>query len=179
MAVTSTLTGTKILSGVTQIIFTPFEEDVKGEQSWSLDNIVADTTSITQEDPTTNTVDCETRDEPIMESIVLGRYTFSAESADIQEPILVNLFGFTKGPSGSLYAPAVYKEIWAEVELVFGEKGSLVLPKLKVSGNIDASSLKTGVVRGVISGSGYSTEVINGTDSKVVTSFYYKAPSQV
>ena len=69
---------------------------------------------------------------------------------------MTNCFGFVKGESGSLYAPSVYKEIWAEIEVVFGDKGSLVCPKVKMSGNIDASSLKTGMVRGVMSGSCYS-----------------------
>ena len=85
MAVTATDTTAIKLGGVTQIILTPYTDGTKGSTSYSLDNIVADTTSITQEEPTTNTVDCETRDEPIFENITLGRYTFSAESGDIQD----------------------------------------------------------------------------------------------
>lgn len=182
MAVTATDTTAIKLGGVTQIILTPYVDGSKGSTSYSLDNIVADTTSITQEEPTTNTVDCETRDEPIFENIKLGRYTFSAESGDIQDIVLTNCFGFVKGASGSLYAPSVYKEIWAEIEVVFGDKGSLVCPKVKMSGNIDASSLKTGMVRGVISGSCYSVSITTedsgqgSTGTPLTTPFYYKAP---
>lgn len=182
MAVTATDTTAIKLGGVTQIILTPYSDGTKGSTSYSLDNIVADTTSITQEEPTTNTVDCETRDEPIFENITLGRYTFSAESGDIQDIVLTNCFGFVKGASGSLYAPSTYKEIWAEIEVVFGDKGSLVCPKVKMSGNIDASSLKTGMVRGVISGSCYSVSITTettgagSTTTPVTTPFYYKAP---
>lgn len=182
MAVTATDTTAIKLGGVTQIILTPYADGSKGSTSYSLDNIVADTTSITQEEPTTNTVDCETRDEPIFENITLGRYTFSAESGDIQDIVLTNCFGFTKGASGSLYAPSTYKEIWAEIEVVFGDKGSLVCPKVKMSGNIDASSLKTGMVRGVISGSCYSVSITTettgagSTTAPITTPFYYKAP---
>lgn len=182
MAVTATDTTAIKLGGVTQIILTPYTDGSKGSTSYSLDNIVADTTSITQEEPTTNTVDCETRDEPIFENITLGRYTFSAESGDIQDVVLTNCFGFVKGESGSLYAPSVYKEIWAEIEVVFGDKGSLVCPKVKMSGNIDASSLKTGMVRGVISGSCYSVSITTettgsgSTTTPLTTPFYYKAP---
>lgn len=168
------------LGGVTKILLTPFEEGsetTKGDTTYSLDNIVADTTAITQEEATTNTVDCETRDEPIFENITLGRYTFTAESGDIQDVILTNCFGFSKGTSGSLYAPTTYKKLWAEIEVVFGDDGSLVCPKVQLSGNIDASSLKTGMVRGVINGSCYSIEVTNGADSKVETPFYFKAPA--
>lgn len=182
MAVTATDTTAIKLGGVTQIILTPYTNGSKGSTSYSLDNIVADTTSITQEEPTTNTVDCETRDEPIFENITLGRYTFSAESGDIQDIVLTNCFGFVKGASGSLYAPSTYKEIWAEIEVVFGDKGSLVCPKVKMSGNIDASSLKTGMVRGVISGSCYSVSITaeasgqGSTTTPITTPFYYKAP---
>lgn len=182
MAVTATDTTAIKLGGVTQIILTPYTDGSKGSTSYSLDNIVADTTSITQEEPTTNTVDCETRDEPIFENITLGRYTFSAESGDIQDIVLTNCFGFVKGASGSLYAPSTYKEIWAEIEVVFGDKGSLVCPKVKMSGNIDASSLKTGMVRGVISGSCYSVSITaeasgqGSTTTPITTPFYYKAP---
>lgn len=183
MAVTATDTTAIKLGGVTQIILTPYDDGTKGSTSYSLDNIVADTTSITQEEPTTNTVDCETRDEPIFENITLGRYTFSAESGDIQDIVLTNCFGFVKGASGSLYAPSTYKEIWAEIEVVFGNKGSLVCPKVKMSGNIDASSLKTGMVRGVISGSCYSVSIATettgagSTTTPLSTPFYYKAPA--
>ena len=183
MAVTATDTTAIKLGGVTQIILTPYTNGSKGSTSYSLDNIVADTTSITQEEPTTNTVDCETRDEPIFENITLGRYTFSAESGDIQDIVLTNCFGFVKGASGSLYAPSVYKEIWAEIEVVFGDKGSLVCPKVKMSGNIDASSLKTGMVRGVISGSCYSINITTeasgqgSSGTPLTTPFYYKAPA--
>lgn len=176
MAATATDTTAIKLGGVTQILLTPYTDGTKGSTTYSLDNIVADTTAITQEEPTTNTVDCETRDEPIFENITLGRYTFAAESGDIQEVVLKNCFGFTKGTSGSLYAPSTYKELWAEIEIVFGDKGSLVLPKLKLSGNIDASSLKTGMVRGIINGTGYSVQVTNGSDTPVLTPFYYKDP---
>lgn len=178
MAAQATDTTAIKLGGCTAILLTPYEGNAKGSTTYSLDNIVADTTAITQEEATSNTVECETRDEPIFESITLGSYTFTAESGDIQDTILVKCFGFSKGTSGSLYAPATYKEVWAEIEVVFGEKGSLVCPKAKISGSIDASTLKTGMVRGIINATCYTTEVTNGSDTKVNTPFYYKAPSE-
>lgn len=181
MAVTVTATDTtaKKLGGVTQILLTPYAAGTKGSTTYSLDNIVADTTAITQEEATTNAVECETRDEPIFENITLGRYTVAFESGDIQDIILTNCLGFKKDTSNNnLYAPATYKENWAEIEVVFGDAGSLVCPKVKLSGNIDASSLKTGMVRGVISGSCYSVEMTEGDSSaKIMTPFYYKAPA--
>lgn len=164
------------LGGVTEILLTPYSAGVKGETTYSLDNIVGDTTSITQEDPTTNEIECETRDEPLFENTTLGSYSISLESADIQEPILVNCMGFKKDTTnGNLYAPATYKELWAELEVVFGDKGSLVCPKVKLRGSIDASSLKTGIVRGIIGGTCYSVEITEGDKStKTMTPFYFK-----
>lgn len=176
MAVTRTDTTAKKLGGVTEILITPYAEGKEGETTYSLDNIVGDTVSITQEDPTTNEIECETRDEPLFENTTLGSYTVSMESADIQEIVLVNCMGFKKdSTNGNLYAPASYKELWAKIEVVFGEAGSLVCPKVKLRGNIDASSLKTGIVKGVISGTCYSTEVTEGDSStKTITPFYVK-----
>ena len=176
---TSTLTNAVKLAGLTRILLTPYTGDAKGSTTYSLDNIIGDTCEITQEDNETNTIDCETRDEPVFENITLGAKTFAAESGDIQESILVNCLGYTKDTTNkNLYAPVKYKELWAEVELVFGEKGSLVAPKVKISGHVQASSLKTDMVRGIISGTLYSVEMMDGDgETKIQTNLYFKAPA--
>lgn len=180
MAAQATDTTAIKLGGVTQILMTPYESGVKGSTTYSLDNIVADSTSITQEELETNTVDCETRTDPIFENITLGSYTFEAQSGDVQSIILEKCFGFTKDTNnGNLYAPTSYKELWAEIEVVFGDKGSLVCPKVKLGGNIEASTLKTGMVYANISGTCYSVEITKGDNStKIMTPFYYKAPAE-
>ena len=103
----------------------------------------------------------------IYENVTLGSYTFNCESANIDKDILQHALGFKVSGEGSTlkaYAPASYQELWAEVELQFANGTSLVLPKVKLSSNIDASSLKTGIVRGVIAGTAYSTKV-DGNDT--------------
>lgn len=169
------------LGGVTSIILTPFQDGKAGSQSYSLDNVIADSTTITQGEVTLNAVDCETRDEPIFENITLGKYSITFDSGDIQETILKNCLGFIKDiKNGNMYAPTVYTERWAKIEVVFGEKGSLVCPKVKLNGNIDASSLKTGMVKGVIGGTCYTTEVTQGDSSTPIkTPFYFQAPAGV
>ena len=173
MAIKSKIGENLILGGVTRIVFVPWvkaqETNVwsKGTDGFSLDDVVADTTSITQDEPETNSVDCETRDEPIYENVTLGSYNFSCESGNIDKDILQNALGYKISGEGSTlkaYAPASYKELWAEVEVQFANGASLVLPKVKLSSNIDASSLKTGIVRGIISGTAYSTNV-DGNDT--------------
>ena len=165
------------LGGVTKILFTPYSGYTKGDVTYTLDEIVADSTSISQEDPTTNSIDCETRDEPIYENIALGRITFTTSSGDIQSTLLEKVMGYKVDATNKVVAaPATYKEVWAEIEIVFGEKGSLVCPKVKVSGKIEASALKTGMVQGTINGTCYSVEMTDGPD-KYLTPFYVKQPS--
>lgn len=174
MAIKSKIGDNLILAGVKRIVFVPWENTAgtwkKGTAGFALDDVVADTTSITQDDAENNSVDCETRDEPIAENITLGSYQFSCESANIDADILKDCLGFDvtgTGASLKAYAPASYNAVWAEVEVQFENGSSLVLPKVKMSAKIDASSLKTGVVRGIISGTAYTTTV----DSKQ-TPFY-------
>lgn len=173
MAIKSKIGDNLILGGVTRIVFVPWvkapETNVwsKGTNGFALDDVVADTTSISQDDPETNAIDCETRDEPIYENVTLGSYNFSCESGNIDKDILQNALGYKisgEGTSLKAYAPASYKELWAEVEVQFANGTSLVLPKVKLNSKIDASSLKTGIVRGIIGGTAYSTKV-DGNDT--------------
>ena len=173
MAIKSKIGDNLILGGVTRIVFVPWTKAEvtgvwsKGTDGFALDDVVADTTSITQDDPETNAVDCETRDEPIYENVTLGSYNFSCESGNIDKDILQNALGYKISGEGSTlkaYAPASYKESWAEVEVQFSNGTSLVLPKVKLNSKIDASSLKTGIVRGIIGGTAYSTKV-DGNDT--------------
>ena len=173
MAIKSKIGDNLILGGVTRIVFVPWTKAEvtgvwsKGTAGFALDDVVADTTSITQDDPETNAVDCETRDEPIYENVTLGSYNFSCESGNIDKDILQNALGYKISGEGSTlkaYAPASYKELWAEIEVQFSNGTSLVLPKVKLNSKIDASSLKTGIVRGIIGGTAYSTKV-DGNDT--------------
>lgn len=165
-----------IFGGVTEINLTPYSGDAPGSDVYTLDNIVADTTTITQEENTTNAIEAETKDEPLFENITLGSYTFAASSGDIQASILTGLFGFTKGTDASndvYYAPSVYKPIWAKIEVKFGETGSLVCPKVKLSCSINAASLKTGIVQGNINGTCYAGKVGSGSEQ---SPFYVTVP---
>ena len=182
-----------ILGGVERIVFVPYVDGVKGATGFALDDVVADTTAISQDEAETNAIDCETRDEPIYENVTLGSYNFTCESANIDKDVLEHALGFTvKGEGSTLkaYAPSSYRERWAEVEVQFQNGSSLVLPKIKLSSNIDASSLKTGIVRGIVGGTAYSTVVdgvetpfyVSGTHVNTVggeasAEYYYKADS--
>lgn len=182
---TNTATGTNasklVLSGVTKILFTPYVQGAGGAWSlgsttYQLDNIIADSVAISQDDPEENSIDCETRDEPIKKTVTNGNYNVEMVSADIQKDILVACFGFTyDGTNKYVHAPASYKECYAAIEFCFGgnsEYASLVCPKVQISSKIDASSLKSETVKGTISGTCMSQEITVSSGTNYETPFF-------
>lgn len=166
-----------VFAGLERIIFVPWANTSgvweKGTTGFCLDDVVADTTTVQQEDAETNAIECETRDEPIYENISLGSYTFTCDSANIDKDILEGCLGYTvegEGESLLAYAPTSYKEQWAEIELQFKNGYSIVLPKVKLSSKLDASSLKTGIVKGTIAGTCYTTEFAEGKSAPIYIS---------
>ncbi len=175
------LTKPIILGGVTKVEITPFTDSeglTPGSEVYDLTKIVADSTSITQDDNTINATDNEVSDEPLFENVVLGRYTFATTSGDIQDDILTGLFGFKKVTvegKDAYCAPNTYSPKWAKVRVVFGTLGALVCPRVKLSPKITASTLKTGIVQGEISGTCYAGKVGTGSD---MTPFYVETAAQ-
>lgn len=170
----TTIAGAKKLKRVKQILITPYDESGEelGATAYQLDNIVADTTSITQDDPDTTDIECETRDEPIDSVTTLGSYQFTTTSGDVQKELLTNIMGFKEDTSSKiLYAPALYKDLYAEIRLVFSNGDALVLPKVRLNNKIVAETLKTGLVQATIAGTAFSKEVtINSAPAQ--TPFY-------
>lgn len=177
MAIVNTIVGKKVFKKPTRILFTPYEGDELSATTYALDNVVADSTSITQDEAERNTVDCETRDEAIDESVTLGSYQFTCSNADWQEQLVVNLLGFTK-KGDIIAAPSSYVETYAQIEIQFGNaadtgnyKGSVVLPRVLLTSAATMESLKTNVAQMTVSGTAYSWEV--GSDlNAVLTPFY-------
>lgn len=190
MAFHSTLTGNVFFTKPSRIIVTPFDGDEKGTDSYALDSIVADSTSITQDEADRNEIGCETRDENLYEAITLGKYQFTCDNADWQEALVTSILGFTKASDGILYAPSSYVERFAEVEIQFGDanayesttntggyKGSVVLPKVLLASTATMESLKTSLGTMTVAGTAYSQEFKDG--EKSVISPYYISPAPV
>lgn len=182
MALISTIGNKIVLTKPSRIILTPLVKGTdgayaKGTDSYALDNVVADTTEISQEDADRNTIDCETRDEPLYETITSGSLTFTAESADWQDTMLEKVYGFVK--KGNLFAfPQAYVERFAEIEVQFGDANdtdnyimSVVLPKVLLDSTMALSSLKTDIGRFTVGGTAYSMEV-GSTPNTIATALY-------
>ena len=96
------------LSKPTHIIVRPYTaEGASGDDYYDLDDVVRDTTKVSQDDNSTTDVERETSDTPIMSIVTTGKYQFEAEVADTQADVLVALCGFTKGTSDNMvFAPS-------------------------------------------------------------------------
>ena len=156
-------------------------ETVEGTNaSFKLDNLVADTTNIAQADATINKTECETDDNPIFENVSLGSTSVAMDTGDIPDELLVSVFGYKKDTLGNIYAPASYTSVWAKFEFAFDSSAdTIVIPRVKVITKVTGSSLKTGMVKGSISGTAYtetlSVTLADGTEaSDIETPLFIK-----
>ncbi len=157
---------------------TPFtSETTKGTTTYFLDEVIRDTTTITQEDPTENRIENEFGSAPILNSIQLGSYTFSAEVADMQQELLQKLCGYIPGVTNTdlTFAPATYTPVYAEIALVFktGESTYMaaILPKVQLNSKATFDSLSSSMGRITLAGTGLNIGVTDGTKT-VQTPFY-------
>lgn len=157
--------------------FKPGSETEKGNDTYFLDEVIRDTTTITQEDPTENKIENEFGSAPILNNIQLGSYTFGAEVADMQPDLLEKLCGYIKGTTNAdvVYAPSTYVPVYAEIALVFklGEKKyvAAVMPKVQLNSKATFDSLSTSMGRITLAGTGLNMEILDGT-IKRSTPFY-------
>ena len=159
---------------------TPFKsgsETEKDTETYFLDEVIRDTTTITQEDPTENKIENEFGSAPILNNVQLGSYTFSAEVADMQPDLLAKLCGYIKGTTSTdtVYAPSTYVPVYAEIALVFklGENKyvAAVMPKVQLNSKATFDSLSTSMGRITLAGTGLNMEVLDGS-TKRTTPFY-------
>lgn len=157
---------------------TPYvSETSKGSTTYFLDEVIRDTTTITQEDPTENRIENEFGSAPILNNIQLGSYTFSAEVADMQKELLQKLCGYIPGTTATdlTFAPSTYTPVYAEIALVFktGDKQyvAAVLPKVQLNSKATFDSLSSSMGRITLAGTGLNIGVSDGTKT-VQTPFY-------
>jgi hypothetical protein len=165
--------GRTVFTGLKYMYITPWVENAGGkglmlaDKTYEVVNIVGDTTSLEQEDNDVQEVEHEFSSTPLYEAVTLGKKTFTAECADYQEDVLVNLFGWDKGKDGTetkesviQYAPTGYKEFYAAIELGFNSSEKVVvLPKVRLDSKVALASMKTDISRATITGSCYEAYI--------------------
>lgn len=160
------------------IFITPWTDDkTPGTKAWRCEEVIRDTTTITQEENTENPVENELSSSPIINNIIAGKYTIATEIGDLQPDLLKDLLGFNVNTAkDKAYAPEGYTTKFAEFALVFQNPdgkthSAAILPKVQLNPTITIDSLSTSLGRIVLSGSAQAAPV--GTGSDVHTTPFY------
>lgn len=159
--------GKEVYTNVKQFIAIPYTDlngETLGTEAYVFDNLLADSVSFTPDDNTVNTKDGETKDESIIENVVLGKCQFAATSLDMRPDVLTTMMGWTDDDTnGVTYAPATYKPLYVCILVTFtSTERMLVAPKVKINSKDVFSTLKTGSGEGQLSGTCYSATVTAG-----------------
>lgn len=174
MAVTKTDSTAKKVYNPYAMYITPFTDGTtKGDKTYQMENIIQDSTTLTQDDPEENSVNNEYGSAPIVNNVKLGSYTFETQIADMQKDLMKDIAGFTVDEtSGIAYAPNTYKEVFAEVVLVFESGGkyiAAILPKVQLNPKTVFESFSSSVGYIQISGVGYNLEYTDPKSSDKYT----------
>lgn len=150
-------------------------DDIPKGDSYVLDDVIRDTTSIAQDDNSTSDVERETSDTPILSIVTSGKYQLAAEVADTQKDLLVALCDFTYDETTKkVYAPAAYKAKYAKVDIVFGTK-AVVVPKVQLNSKVTMESLNTSVGKIALAGTAQLASLkigASGTQKAIKTPYY-------
>lgn len=159
--------GKEVYTNVKQFAVIPYTDlngETLGTEAYVFENLLADSVSFTPDDNTVNTKDGETKDESIIENVVLGKCQFAATSLDMRPDILAKMMGWTDDDTnGITYAPSTYKPLYVCILVSFTSTDRmLVAPKVKINSKDVFSTLKTGSGEGQLAGTCYSTSVTAG-----------------
>jgi hypothetical protein len=156
-------------------------ETTKGSMTYKLDEVIRDTTTISQDDPEENKIENEFSAAPIINTVTLGSYTFSAEVADMSPELLQILCGYSVDTNKEkAYAPSTYAPLYAEISLVFAATGgkyiAATLPKVQLNSKATLDSLSTSMGRITLAGTGLNATV-DGKQTPFVLDTEFELPA--
>ena len=161
------------------IVATLFKGDetdntAKGD-SYILEDVIEDTTKISQDDNTTTDIECETSDAPIVSIVKLGKYQISAEVGDTQADLLKSLCGFIADDTGKkVFAPSIYQPLYVKFDIVYKNGDSYVayvVPKAQLNSKVMIESLNSNLGRIAIAGTAQDVSFTVG-EKVIKTPFY-------
>lgn len=164
------------------LFVTPWtSETTKGANTYKLDEVIRDTTTITQDDPEENKIENEFSSAPIINTVTLGSYKFGSEVADMSPELLKILCGYTTDINNEkAYAPSTYAPVYAEISLVFAATGgkyiAATLPKVQMNSKATLDSLSTSMGRITLAGTGLNATV-DGKQTPFVLDTEFELPS--
>lgn len=180
MAITTIASKVKVYNPYALYVTPWTSETTKGSATYKLDEVIRDSTTITQEDPTENKIENEFSSAPIINTVTLGSYTFSAEVADMAPELLKILCGYSTDTSNEkAYAPSTYAPLYAEISLVFSAIGgkyiAATLPKVQLNSKATLDSLSTSMGRITLAGTGLNATV-DGKQTPFVLDTEFELP---
>lgn len=152
------------------------ESTPKGD-SFILEDVVEDSTSISQDDNDTTDIECETSDSPIISIVKLGKWQLAAEIGDTQKALLAALCDFTDDATGKkTIAPSTYKAKYAKIDVVQVQPNSTtmeayVLPKVQLNSKLTIESLNSNLAKIALAGTAKDIALTVGAKT-VRTPFY-------
>lgn len=134
--------------------------------SIELGSVIADSLTITQDDPETTDIDCETSDEPIYSVTTAGKYTVELNNASIDDEYLEKVMGWEKDGT-NFVAPQSYAARYVAIQVAFTENSKyLYLPKVLIAPKLVFESLSTNIAYGTLSGTASSAKVGTSANAK-------------
>jgi hypothetical protein len=156
---------------------TETDESAPKGDSYILEDVIEDTTSISQDDNDTTDIECETSDSPIISIVKLGKWQFAAEIGDTQKELLAALCDFTDDATGNkTLAPSTYKAKYAKIDVVQVQPNgttmeAYVLPKVQLNSKLTIESLNSNLARIALAGTAKDIALTVGAKT-VRTPFY-------
>lgn len=186
MAVTKTDATAYILKKPSYIVITEFTgeetDGVAAGDVYILEDVVRDTTTISQDDPDETKIERETNDIPIDYIYSLGDYNFEAEVADLNPTMLKVLAGWTINEDGTAYAPTKYVDKYVQIDVVLpksdGTLYAIQLYKVKLNSKLLIESLNSNVGRISLAGKGVVTTDASGNERIAGTTDGYTVPEE-
>lgn len=156
---------------------TETDESAPKGDSFILEDVVEDTTSISQDDNDTTDIESETSDSPIISIVKLGKWQLAAEIGDTQKALLAALCDFTDDATGKkTIAPSTYKAKYAKIDVVQVQPNgttmeAYVLPKVQLNSKLTIESLNSNLAKIALAGTAKDIALTVGAKT-VRTPFY-------
>lgn len=156
---------------------TETDESAPNGDSFILEDVVEDSTSISQDDNETTDIECETSDSPIISIVKLGKWQLAAEIGDTQKALLAALCDFTDDATGKkTIAPSTYKAKYVKIDVVQIQPNgttmeAYVLPKVQLNSKLTIESLNSNLAKIALAGTAKDIALTVGAKT-VRTPFY-------
>lgn len=146
------------------LYYTPWVNDegtwAPGTNTYDIVDIMADTISIEQGDPETETVDWEFGDTPLLSSSTKGERTVAASCIDMSFDIMEHVFGWARNGE-IMVSEGASTESYATIVIMFHSTSApaIVLPKVSMSSKTTIGTLKTSTGQADLSGTAMSAYI--------------------